>query len=61
MGPLNRALREWEAHYSTERLHQSLGSRLREAPPLPRDIRPLRVRAAAFYAARQGAILRYVA
>ena len=25
MGPLNRALREWEAYYNAERPHQSLG------------------------------------
>ena len=25
MGPLNRALREWEAFYNEERPHQSLG------------------------------------
>ena len=25
MGPLNRALREWEAFYNVERPHQSLG------------------------------------
>ena len=25
MGPLNRALREWEAFYNKERPHQSLG------------------------------------
>ena len=27
MGPLNRALREWEAFYNEERPHQSLGWR----------------------------------
>ena len=25
MGPLNRALREWEAYYNAERPHQALG------------------------------------